>query len=49
MSSLESTTIVDGSATTKRLEMGDTCRGSHNHTRSGGVSPPANFEILTVK
>jgi hypothetical protein len=49
MSGLKSTTIVDGPANTKRLEMSDTCRRSHDHTRSGDVSPPTKFEILTMK
>jgi hypothetical protein len=49
MSGLKSSTIVDGPAATKRLEMSDTCRRGHDHTRSGRVSPPANFEILTMK
>jgi hypothetical protein len=49
MSGLESTTIVHRSADTKRLEVGDTCRRGHDHTRSGGVGPPAKFEILTMK
>jgi hypothetical protein len=49
MSGLEPTTIVHGSTNSKRLKMGDTCRRSHDHTRSGDVSPPAKFEILTMK
>jgi hypothetical protein len=49
MSGLEPSTIVDGTANTKRLEMGNTCRRSNDHTRTGSVSPPAKFEILTVK